>query len=581
MAKSPVVALPEETIRDLGLGDIARHLSRDGVSYQDVLNTLIQLPQDEAVIRYRQEILADIYDSEPLRTALVEVVPKVGEIMMFADSRKDSKSTLQEAIWRLGELELYVECMRALFEALDGAGADVRSTGLTRLLEFLRETTASDWFRSLEKELPPLREGLRKKKSVTLGINLDERLRPVEATLLSVNETSYRGKSLLPKLFGRNGEDEFVAVAPIHSTPVPEEHSRYPYMKFPLAPLFQDLEKLLGSIVRPLVRTLNRFMSVNTAVLRYLRPHIALYLGAVDLFRKLESRGLPVCRAEIVRTGERVLRIGDFYNLLLALRDEDARAAAPDRSGTAADAGTTGNGAAKVRAVASSAGASLAGEGGSGGGPGSIVLNDAGFDDSGRIFILTGPNQGGKTTFTQGIGIAQVLAQCGLLTTARTATLSPVDLVVTHFPAEERGQLSTGRLGEEAERFARLFHIVTRHSLVLLNESLTSTSPGESEYLAEDIIRALSVLGVRGVFATHLHGLAERVEEINRELGGRSMVATLVAGVQEVVNNGGAHRTYRIHRGPPAGKSFARDIAERYGISYDQLTRVLKERNVL
>lgn len=544
-----VCVLSEETVRDLGLNEIARRISRDGVGIQDVLLTLTQLPQDPEVIRYRQEILSDIYDSPSLHAALSEVIPKISEIMMFADSRKDSKSALQEAIWRLGELELYVECVEGLHGAFR-TSKGFRSQGLSLLNDYLAATADSEWFRALQRELPPLREGLRKKKSVTLGINLDERLRPVEATLLSVNDESYRGRSLIPRLFGTESEDEFVSIAPIHATPIPEEHNRHPYMKFPLAPLFQDLEKLLGSTVRPLVRTLNRFMAVNTTVLRTIRPQIAYFLGAVDLFRSLQRRGLPVCRAEVLAADRRALRIDGFYNLLLALRDESAGPVPELAAGAAAE-------------------------------PSGIVLNSATFDDDGRIYILTGPNQGGKTTYTQGIGIAQVLAQCGLLTTAQSAGISPVDHVVTHFPAEERGQLSTGRLGEEAERFARLFHVVTRNSLVLLNESLTSTSPGESEYLAEDIIRALRVLGVRGVFATHLHGLAERVAEINRDNDGRSTVATLVAGVHEILNNGGAHRTYRIHRGPPAGKSFARDIAERYGISYEQLTKVLRERDVL
>ncbi len=546
------VMLSDETIRDLGLSEFARRISRDGVGYQDVLRALTLLPQNVAVIRNRQEILSDIYASPALAAKLEEVVPKIGEIIMFADSRKDSKSALQEAIWRLGELELYVECVDSLFGALDLAGPSIRSEGLKMLRAHLREITGSDWYGSLRKELPTLREGLRKKKSVTLGINLDERLRPVEATLLSINETAYHSRSLLPRLFGKEGDDEFATVAPIHASPVPEEYSHHPYMKFPLAPLFQDLEKLLGATVRPLIRTLNRFMAINTAGLRVIRPHIAFYLGAVELFRDLERRGLPVCRADVAAREERVLRLDDFYNLLLALRDS--------KSGPATVPETNRNGNGTVEG---------------------IVLNSALFDDDGRIYILTGPNQGGKTTFTQGIGIAQVLTQCGLFTTAKSARVSAVDQVVSHFPAEERGQLSTGRLGEEAERFARLFKVVTKDSLVLLNESLTSTSPGESEYLAEDIIRALSVLGVRGVFATHLHGLAERADQINEEIGGKSSVATLVAGVQEVTNGGGAHRTFRIHRGPPAGKSFARDIAQQYGISFEQLTRVLRERNVL
>jgi DNA mismatch repair ATPase MutS len=111
----------------------------------------------------------------------------------------------------------------------------------------------------------------------------------------------------------------------------------------------------------------------------------------------------------------------------------------------------------------------------------------------------------------------------------------------------------------------------------LLNESLSSTSPGESLYLARDIVRALRLFGVRAIFATHLHELAEGLDTLNAEVKGDSCVVSLVAGValegdQEDNENGNVKCTYKIKPGPPRGLSYARGIAVRYGISFAQLT---------
>ena len=110
----------------------------------------------------------------------------------------------------------------------------------------------------------------------------------------------------------------------------------------------------------------------------------------------------------------------------------------------------------------------------------------------------------------------------------------------------------------------------------LLNESLSSTSPGESLYLSRDIVRALRLFGVRAIFATHLHELAEGLEAVNADIEGDSRVVSLVAGValqgaEADLIDGIIPRTYEIKPGPPRGLSYARGIAAKHGISYEQL----------
>jgi DNA mismatch repair protein MutS len=172
--------------------------------------------------------------------------------------------------------------------------------------------------------------------------------------------------------------------------------------------------------------------------------------------------------------------------------------------------------------------------------------------------------------------MVQVLAQAGLYVPAASAVISPADLVATHFPNEEGGSIEGGRLAEEAARLAKSFGVASGASLLLLNESLASTSPGESLYLAEDVVRGLRFLGARAVYATHLHELGARVDRINEEVPGDSLVVSLAAGVED--GDGPARRTFRITRGPPVGLSYARDIADRYEISFERLRARIEDR---
>jgi DNA mismatch repair ATPase MutS len=209
-----------------------------------------------------------------------------------------------------------------------------------------------------------------------------------------------------------------------------------------------------------------------------------------------------------------------------------------------------------------------------------LIRNDVHMGDNGRILIVTGPNQGGKTTYTQMIGLCHILAQAGLWVPAAAAHMSPVDGIYTHYPIEETLESATGRLGDEAQRLNQMFTQATRYSLMLFNESLSSTSAGESLYIAQDVVRILRRMGVRAIFATHLHELAADIARLNRDTNGDSRIVSLVASR---IDSGAdhLHRSYKITPGSPMGRSYAREIAAKYGISYDQLTSLLQQRRIL
>ena len=150
---------------------------------------------------------------------------------------------------------------------------------------------------------------------------------------------------------------------------------------------------------------------------------------------------------------------------------------------------------------------------------------------------------------------------------AESAVISPVDAIFTHFPEGADDTIDKGRLGEECARLREIFDAASENSMILLDESLSSTGAYEAAYIASEILSGLAVRRCRGIFSTHLHELAAGVPDINErsfEYGG-VMVDTLVAGIEE------GKRSFKIHRAKPDGKSYARDIANKYGLSFDEL----------
>ena len=533
--------LPQDTVIDLGLLELARAISADGGGAELALDVLRNPLRDAAVIDYRRQILFDLFDNPHVCDSLRETVEPMRELTSFARAAGESDSPLLQAIWRLGELELYVECIGRLQRTLRTLHG---SSALSTLAAELTERVNSAEFGQLSAELPGMRAALQKRRSVTVGINLDERLRPVEAALLSVNERPFRDNTLMGSLLGRSSE--YLSATPLHRSPSAATLNYPPGSKMPLAPLFRDIEKLLRDVTRPLRRGLERYLQANTSLLRSLEPQLRFYIGAVNLMQRLQRSGFEISAPEVAAAEERCLHARGAYNLHLALRAME----------TSRQPSTT------------------------------VVANDIQFDRAHRIQVLTGPNHGGKTTYVQATGIVQVLAQAGLFVPAGHARISPADGIWTHFPVRERAGEPTGRFAEELQRLSSIMEQVTPHSLILCNESLSGTGPMEAVGIAEELLRALRQLGVRTLFATHLHDLAARCEQINAaaeaDAGANSRTDRVVSLRAEVENDDehGGRRTYRIRFAPPYGSSYAHDVARRYGLSFQQIMARFRERGI-
>ncbi|MYE27904.1 MAG: hypothetical protein F4X87_11970, partial [Chloroflexi bacterium] len=507
-----------------------------------MLSTLLT---DEATLRYRQDVLEDCLANPTLSQGLRALLPQLRNLHNTVRDIRARRNQVSLVLSRLTELEDYIECVTALEALLREHLTALKARAWRDLARELRRIVSEPAFVQMTEELPQLRAEIRQVVSVTIGVNLSPDLKPVAATLLSINKERFRGPRFFRKLWGIDDEADWRGITTLHESPDAQAYRNGSLLskrrdtldRLAANALFSDLGVVLDDVIRPIARALERYTHIRSGLLRALEPEFAFYVGAAGLVSDLRDRGLPFCRPRLLAANERRLEARALYNLDLALR-----LARQQREGD-------------LKAH--------------------IVGHDVSFGDKGRIHILTGPNRGGKTTYIQAIGLLHALAQAGMFVPAESAALSPVDGIYLHFPAEEKPNMESGRLGEEAGRLREIFSRATRNSLLLLNESLASTSATESYFLARDVVCCLRILGARALYVTHLHELAADCESINSEVCGDSRVQSLISLVE--AGEDAVRRTYQVVPAPPRGQSYAREIARQYGISFEQLQALIRD----
>lgn len=518
---------------DLGLTSIVHALDFDRRHNAFISGVLHELNGDPATIRYRQDVLTDLLHLSALREQLEALLPALRELTERRPFITQGDVTpLLLVGGRLAELDNYVQCVESLFSMLDEAGDQVQAEGLRALHAYLVALRNDEEYVRLAAALPALREQLDHASSVTIGINLGTDLQPESATIIGINAKRFAGKgTLLDRLFGERVASEALrGVTALYKAS--EGRDQAPEHEF-----FRDLNRLLERVATPVAATLEQFKRLNTAGVAALEPEVAFYVGAAKLITRLRAQGLALCRPDVVPVHERVCHISDSYSLDLALRMEQA--------GDTHIAVT-------------------------------IVPNEVAFGSTQAFCIITGPNSGGKTTYTRAVGQAQVLFQAGLCVPGTAAQISPVDLVLTHFAAAERLDRDGGRLEEELERLAVIFAMATSNSLVLLNEPLTSTDHQAARLVARDIVAGLQMLGARTIFVTHLY---ELYDELVAQAHRRNNIISLVADNARQTEE--ARPTYKIERGIPHMHNHAHDLAEKYGLSRIQIEQTLRQRGML
>lgn len=535
-------ALSDAAIHDLGLDYLCAQITDKKKEQTLLLSILSKMTDDPTVTQYRSDVFADIYEKEAMCDEILRILDQINFLRDYGSVGRAHEEA--RGIWdlmhRLDELKDYIQCVEAIFKSL--SDAEVHSQGLLCLKEYIDDLYHDNGFSELKKDIEALRAATTDLRSVTVGINLNDRFEADGIGLISINNKYFTKSNILGNfyekitvkdniksdtewkedykfhpfavesskdldLFARRG------IAVITGTDVTEDIPRY---------MNRIANQMLSAVVKKLKNTLDQYVSITITDITDLIPEFIYYVRFAQYIKKLSGDGLHFCKGTLADEAfeERIMRAKGFYNLKLA-------AAVSKKQET-------------------------------------IVANDLHFDRKHLVYVLTGANRGGKTTVTQAVGLLFALAQGGIFVPAEAFSFQPVDCIYTHFPADEDKTMDLGRLGEECQRFRAIYADSTKSSLLLLNETFSTTSFEEGYFIAKDAVRAILEKGVRTIYNTHMHKLAFDLEELNQ-------LYDSVKAVSLIVKADGGNRSFKIEEAPPEGMSYAGDIAKKYGVTYEML----------
>jgi DNA mismatch repair ATPase MutS len=236
-----------------------------------------------------------------------------------------------------------------------------------------------------------------------------------------------------------------------------------------------------------------------------LRAELAFYVGCLNLHERLTGKGEPACFPVPLPPGGPVLSARGLYDPCLSLHLES-------------------------RAVG----------------------NDVNADGK-RLVMITGANQGGKSTFLRSAGLAQLMMQCGMFVAAESFRASVCAGVFTHYKREEDATMESGKLDEELARMSDIASLITPNCVLLCNESFASTNEREGTEIARQIVHALVEAGVKVLFVTHLFDLAHG---FHREAADTALFL-------RAERQAGGQRTFKLREGEPLPTSYGQDLHKR------------------
>ncbi len=484
-----------EFFRDLNLDQVVETVTRDFKEY-DLVPFFYSPLQDFPSITYRQEVMEDL-ENEVLMRA----------VQQFADQMKEMRNCLAKLKvfheyryvlerWFLCATDVYAGAIWELSCALESD--HVHSQGLLTFRNYLKEYTKSEPFEQIAAEAEILKSTL---SSIRYCVNL----KSGGVTISRFEQEGGDFGSVIEKTFEKfNGGAAFERWMPLRNS-VEVNHIQSGVLDR-LAMLFPGVFERLNDFYK------RHRDFLDSRIARFDRE-VQFYIAYLSYIRRLRQANLSFCRPRFA-TAISDVACRDAVDIALANRliDEGRR----------------------------------------------IVPNDFYLADQERILVVTGPNQGGKTTFARMFGQIHYLASLGCPVPGTEACLFVFDQIFTNFERGEDIANLRGKLQDDLVRIRRIIDGATPLSLILMNEVFSSTTFRDALYLSKMVMKRISDLDAVCVWVTFLDELASLNE---KTVSMTSMI--------DAANPGG--RTFKIRRKPADGLAFAIALAQKHRVTYEGL----------
>lgn len=455
---------------------------------------------DEDAVRYRLDVFADL-ERDAVMSGIRAFAGQMRSMRQHLAQAGRLRHRYQKESWLLDATQVYAGAVQRLGEDLLNAAPGSRA--LRGVQSFLAEYVASKEFKTLRDDVTRCRE----------------QLATVRYTLLLENSRVTVGPYREERDYAAEIDETFArferGVVKEHRVRVRDD----PEMDHVEEQIVDRVALLYPQVFSELDAVAQRHAEfVHPAVASFDRE-MQFYLAYLEFVRTLSDAGLAFCRPE-VSASSKAISVSDTFDIALANK--------------------------------------LVGENGT------VVTNDVLLENDERIFVVTGPNQGGKTTFARTVGQLHYLASLGVPVPGSQARLFLCDRIFTHFEKEEELADLRGKLEDDLVRIHEILERATSDSLVILNEIFTSTTFRDARFLGRKILRRIADLDALCVWVTFIDELA-------------SASKTTVSVVSTVSSEDHMVRTFKIVRRAADGLAYAQAIAAKYGVTYDRLKERLDQ----